>query len=102
MSYPLHTLGAANQSGENMKLLRCKNVKKGMRVILTNPAPRYVIGMSNPLVGTNWECEGTIISYSSSLISVMWDNGKHNEYSDNELSEIEICEGRCESIWESL
>ena len=40
---------------------------------------------SNPLVGSKYECEGTI-DYSDRVhTNVLWDNGTHNSYTPNDL-----------------
>lgn len=80
-----------------MKTLKCKELRKGMRVLLSKPDEEYTIGKSNPLVGTEWECTGTIYTYGNTSVTVDWDNGKHNSYKDNELSLSH--EERCKSIW---
>jgi hypothetical protein len=84
-----------------MKTLRCEDISIGMRVLLTNPDEDYAIGRDNPVVGSEWECIG-IVDYCNKYdeIGVSWDNGKHNGYKDNELSEcLDGIEGRCKSIW---
>lgn len=80
-----------------MKTLKCHEISKGMRVVLTAPDNSYNINETNPEVGTVWECIGTVASCSSGSISVVWDNGCSNSYKDNELSAS--YEGRCKSIW---
>lgn len=83
-----------------MKTLRCKELKSGMRVILTNPAEHYDIGKSNPIVGSKWECVGSVLGCSLGSIQVLWDNGATNCYIDYELSLDTGIIGRCESIWD--
>ena len=80
-----------------METIRCKDMRMGMRVILTRPDREYTIGFANPLFDTKWECVGTVDRYSGNSARVCWDNGESNTYKDNELS---IYEGRCKSIWE--
>ncbi len=80
-----------------METVRCRDLKRGMRVLLTKPDRGYTICDTNPLVGTEWECTGTVDTHGSSSVSVDWDNGNHNSYKDNELSLVH--EGRCKSIW---
>lgn len=82
-----------------MKTLLCSELKRNMRVILTKPDEDYTIGLGNPVVGSKWECEGTVTEYSYEDASVRWDNGHSNGYKDNELSLADRIEGRCKSIW---
>lgn len=78
-----------------MKLTCGKTAKKGMRVVLTKASKGYSIGESNPLVGTEWECTGKIVS----VASVLWANGNLNCYRDGELTEVGSDEGVCVTIW---
>jgi hypothetical protein len=43
---------------------------------------------ANPLIGTHYECVGTIDSYrmDGQSITVKWDNGTHNSYSARDLA----------------
>lgn len=83
-----------------METMRCNDLKKGMRVILTNPSEHYDIGKSNPSVGSKWECVGTVLSYSMGSVQILWDNGASNCYVDKELSLDNGIIGRCRSIWD--
>jgi hypothetical protein len=74
-----------------------KNASVGMRVMLTNPDKEYTIDHANPLVGTKWECRGTIDMLSKDRIMVRWDNGHTNSYKFGELSTS--FDGVCKSIW---
>ena len=88
-----------------MTLLKAKECKPGMVVLLTNPAPTYSIGPSNPLVGTPFECEGTVSCASKSSIAVRWKNGGSNSYRDNELSLFRYSlnyEGYFTDIWQDI
>ena len=81
-----------------METMKCKDLSKGMRVLLTKPASHYEIGSANPLVGTKWECEGTVMDHSGDSAHVNWDSGYSNGYKDNQLSTVHG--GRCKSIWD--
>lgn len=83
------------------KILRIKDCREGMRVLLTHPNKSYEIGPNNPQVGTEWQCKGVIADFGSS-IHVEWDNGHSNSYISNELSlilENYEAQGNCETIW---
>jgi hypothetical protein len=80
-----------------METLKCKDLKIGTRVLLTKPDRGYTINESNPLVGTKWECAGSVDDGRPGAVDVLWDNGHHNSYKDHELSSA--CGGRCKSIW---
>jgi hypothetical protein len=80
-----------------MAPLSCRDLKKGMRVVLMSPSPNYDIGRNNPKVGTRWECGGSVTCSHKGFVDVSWDNGSSNTYKDYELSLTS--EGRCESIW---
>ena len=70
----------------------------GDRVKFTNKKSSYSIGSANPLVGTRYECEGSVLSANSMCVSVAWDNGLRNGYKDGDLSlseDINVI-----SIWE--
>jgi hypothetical protein len=76
-------------------------VRRGLRVKLTNPRKRgYIIGKSNPAVGTDWECGGKITDIKSrhkEIVEVRWDNGSKNSYHLCTLSK-EV-EGGMVDIW---
>lgn len=82
-----------------MFLINKKNATPGTRVKLYKPDPMYIIGPANPVIGSRYECEGTITNSSSSTgIGVRWDNGSSNGYRNNELC-LSI-EGNFINIWE--
>jgi len=81
-----------------METMKCKNLRKDMRVLLTKPDNNYEIGSANPVVGSKWECTGTVMDQSGGHVHVIWDSGFSNGYKDNELSLDH--DGRCESIWD--
>lgn len=81
-----------------MELQKCKDLEIGTVVWLTNPAPSYKIGEYNPVVGSEWECEGTVMFNTIGSAKVLWKNGCENGYKDNELS-IKESSGKCKSIW---
>lgn len=85
-----------------MELVTYENVKTGQKVMLVFPDEEYDIGPANPVVGSEWECRGTIADYEpdGDGISVDWDNGTYNGYKENELALAKpSAEGRCQSIW---
>lgn len=45
---------------------------------------------NNPLFGSEYECDGTIISidHDGGYVQVEWDNGTHNSYSTHDLTPI--------------
>jgi len=79
--------------------LLVKDCKEGMDVLLTDPDPMYDLGYSNPAVGTEAECIGTISSVSG-IIHVRWANGATNAYKDGELSAA--YDGKFKSLWKEL
>ncbi len=48
---------------------------------------RHWLGPGNPLIGSKYECEGTISGVNSRVnrISVNWDNGTTNFYAEDDL-----------------
>jgi hypothetical protein len=64
---------------------------KGTKVFLTNPSKTYTIGPTNPLRGTEWECEGVV----TGNCSVRWKNGSSNCYTDRQLSRVHVVEPGC-------
>lgn len=66
--------------------LTTNNARIGDRVILANPNPRYFVSSANPVINTHFFCYGTITSMTRSRISVEWNNGSRNTYTDNELA----------------
>jgi len=77
--------------------------KVGMRVKLTHPLKKYTFGLHNPVVGSEWETEGSIINIKNELyteITVRWDNARENTYSPSTLSLADTPEGSFESIWD--
>lgn len=69
-------------------------LKKGDKVKLLKPDKGYTIGLSNPAVGTVYECVGVC----SSGTTVYWENGHQNSYKSLELININ---NKCVSIWET-
>ena len=63
--------------------------KKGNRVIFVKNK-NYILGMSNPMVGSRWFCEGVVVHGGPGSIRVLWDNGRHNDY-DPECLECIDC-----------
>lgn len=84
-------------------------IYNGSRVLLKESS-RYKVELSNPKIGSRYECYGTVtnIITTSSILdkpiySVRWDNGRQNAYSYNDLVlkeelEPQVVEG-CNSIW---
>jgi hypothetical protein len=58
--------------------------REGDRVFLISNKRGYSLGMSNPLVGTPFECEGTVVRARSGY-RVDWDNGHSNSYAEGDL-----------------
>ena len=82
-----------------MKPLAVNEAEVGMEVKLTHPDPGYGTGLSNPTVGTKYECEGEIVGIANSgSIQVRWSNGTSNSYKDGELS----LAGPCIDIWREV
>jgi len=82
-------------------LLYYEDCRVGMQVKLSKPDPTYVLAQSNPAVGTEWECVGTICEvdkYEKTGIIVEWENGRTNSYKAGELSLVDGI-GVCLSIW---
>lgn len=71
--------------------------KKGDRVRFVDNYKNYSIGSANPLVGTLYECEGTVENTGPISTSVKWDNGTKNSYDVNTLALSE--DYRVISIW---
>jgi hypothetical protein len=69
-------------------------LKSGDKVKLLKPSKGYRIGLSNPAVGTEWECVGKVGVRNT----VYWENGYQNSYKDFELVNVEE---NCVSIWEN-
>ena len=61
------------------------------RVVYVSGAHRH--GESNPLLGTTYECCGSIIEVRSNSVSVRWDNGERNSYRDQDLMHASQVEG---------
>lgn len=56
---------------------------EGDRVVFyDNSRTGYSVGPSNPLVGSDWECEGTVVGQRNPPhnVQVQWDNGRYNVY----------------------
>jgi len=80
------------------------NAKVGMRVMLvSDQGGDYDIGESNPLIDTEYECEGVIEEIEPGVeICVEWDNGSHNIYLSGDLvslNDMDRPDGKCVSIW---
>jgi hypothetical protein len=56
---------------------------RGDRVVYISG--NYTTGRDNPLIGTKWECQGTITDSDVSYIRVEWDNKRHNSYMPYDL-----------------
>ena len=83
-----------------MKTLDLDDVFEGLRVKLVYPDEKYYINKDNPVVDSEWECEGEVVGVSSTTIDVEWDNGGYNVYKGGELVATEdIDTGRCQNIW---
>lgn len=46
---------------------------------------RHWLGPGNPLIGSKYECEGTVTYLRLGRISVGWDNGTKNFYGEDDL-----------------
>ncbi len=59
-----------------------REFKVGDRVKFVSNPHRYVVGSANPLVGTSWECGGTItkVYTAGKYNEVLWDTGRSNSY----------------------
>lgn len=69
----------------------------GDRVRFVDNCRNYTIGSANPLVGTPYECEGTVEHAGLISVSVRWDNGTINNY---DIKTLALSEGyRVISIW---
>ena len=67
--------------------------EKGDRVYYVSG--RHSIHSANPVKGSKYECVGTVDTILSTYtISVKWDNGQGNVYSEDdlELSEERLCQ----------
>jgi hypothetical protein len=45
----------------------------------------YTLGRSNPLKGSSYECQGTVVHSDGFITRVLWDNGISNSYFGNNL-----------------
>lgn len=77
MGYKLKEMG--------YKHLTKNSARVGDKVILVSPDSHYLIGRTNPVICSKYECCGIIDSVDGSIISVIWYNGARNGYVDNEL-----------------
>jgi len=53
----------------------------------------YQPATTNPVVGSKYECVGTVISLDNNShhpIRVRWDNGNHNDYRQRELIVVDV------------
>lgn len=84
------------------KPLKFSECSVGLKVKLSHPDAHYQIGPTNPAVGSDFECEGTIKHLNKGNIMVLWSNGTSNSYKSNELQPV--CDknytGLYISIWE--
>jgi hypothetical protein len=83
-------------------MLKVKECELRMKVLLTHPDPSYVISEINPLVGTQWECEGSVVRVAEDHVDVLWKNGFSNSYKNNELSISDTGSGVCVDMWRFL
>lgn len=86
------------------RLLMIEELEPGMRVkLIENEMQGYDLGCSNPVVGSEWECEGTVdtINLDEMTAIVEWDNGYMNMYIDGDLTPAKstTAEGNFASIW---
>jgi len=82
-----------------------KRTGDGTKVRLTKEAVRerhYVIGASNPVIGSKYECDGVIVHYfktkenAPDSVEVIWNNGSSNVYM---LTDLKIMKEEYKSIW---
>ena len=66
-----------------------KKLKKGDRVYYVHNTFGYTLGRNNPLFGSNYECEGTVRQIAGNSVSVKWDNGTYNSYTDTTLEPVD-------------
>ena len=45
----------------------------------------YYPTQANPCIGSEFECAGTVVTGEPNSVSVIWDNGKRNGYSNEQL-----------------
>jgi hypothetical protein len=55
------------------------------RVVLTIQG-KYKPSRMNPIVGTEYFCEGDVIWFDGNDVEIAWDNGNTNTYKNNDLS----------------
>ncbi len=74
-------------------------LKKDDRVILTANTKFYA-QMNNPVVGSKYECEGTIINTPTKQTCIVkWDNDSSNFYYVKDLTKAPETLGSYTSIW---
>jgi hypothetical protein len=80
--------------------------KKGDRVKLADKKGRYIPHHSNPTIGSDYECSGTIREIRPYITNknyrqfvVIWDNGKTNGYNEHDLVKDLSELGNINSIW---
>lgn len=78
------------------QVLDIKDIRKGMKVKLVCNPHKYKIGNSNPMVGSKWECEGTVVQNNIGETEVQWKNGCFNVYKSGCLG---LANQNIESIW---
>jgi len=80
--------------------LHQSEIEVGDRVIFVkNDIAEYDVGRNNPLVGTEYECEGVVEEIDFN-VHVLWDNGHINEYDNYTLAKVNDNKGTVISIWE--
>lgn len=77
-----------------------KHFKIGDEVYLTNTAA-FIGTHKYPVLGSSFECKGTIVSKNNDMCFILWFNGDTNELAErNLLSAIEIdSKPPYKSIW---
>ena len=60
-------------------------ITEGDRVVFVSNENGYSLGSNNPMVGTPFECEGTVAMAAGSSYRVIWDNGCTNSYRTGDL-----------------
>lgn len=67
-----------------------EDLSAGDRVLFVNNHRGYDISSSNPLAGTMYECQGTVVQkLSLETVEVKWDNGFFNTYADHTLALVD-------------
>ena len=67
-----------------------EDLNEGDRVLFVHNHRDYDISQTNPLAGTMYECQGTVVDkLSLNTVEVKWDNGYFNTYADNTLALVD-------------